>query len=646
MTRGRAGGFRAAALLYLAAPALAAWSGLVHGFGARALPALAIALVVAVRSRAGAGALAVWLVLAPLLAGAAHDPPGAWPGLLLGGARQLTTVSAAPVGHDPWALAAALLLAGTAWIVAAALAPAGAAFIFAVAPWAAALALGPPDAAVWEGAAVVFGALLWRVRARGAIAASVALALASALTAQAVAPRHRWFDLPGAARPRLRSLATEPTFGPLDTRRDGAPMLDVEADAPQLWRAQALDGFDGFGWRVGLPVAPLPQPAAEPMHIRVRVRGLTDELVVAPGRIKRVDGPGEPHAMAGEAWTISPRPQEGDAYDVRADVVRPNGAELQLAPPPRDARLRRYTLLGWSSGAVDTTRVGSITLSLQRRNQASGLPVATPLWGAPPDPAARAAIDRTPYRGVAALARRLAAGARSEWDVVARVQRHLLEGGRFRYTTDVPAPGRYPLADFLLRTHRGYCQHFAGAAALLLRLAGVPARMVAGFATGVRSGGGFEVRDVDAHDWIEVYFEGYGWVPFNPTPAGGPATIPSVVDPLAPAAARGLPGGPATPALAALALAAALAAAARHVRRRDLGEALARLAAPAPATTLSELRAELAHRLGPNTAALAAELECARFAPGAPAAPRAGSLPRALARDVGPWRAALLLLGG
>jgi transglutaminase-like putative cysteine protease len=634
---------RAAALVWLAAPALAAWAALVGGFGTRSLAAVAIAVVVAIRRRVAAAALVAWLALAPLLAGVPGAPPSAWPGLLLGGVQQLTVVSAAPVGHDPWPLAAALLLAGSAWIAGAAVEQGGTAFTFAVVPWAAALALGPPDAAVWEGGAVVLGALLWRVRARGAIVASIALALASAVTAQAVAPRHRWFDLPGAARPRFHSLATEPTFGPLQARRTGAPMLDVQSAAPHLWRAQALDTFDGAGWRVGPPGPPLPQPAAKPVRIHVRVRGLSDALVVSPGRIERVDGPGEPQTAAGEAWIISPRPQPGDTYDVRAGVVSPSTAQLRLAPPPRDPRLRGYTLLGWPRRTARLIRVGSITLPFPRENRAPGLPVATPLWGEPAGARARDAIDRTPYRGVAALARRLAAGARSEWEVVARVQRYLLDGDRFRYTTDVPAPGRHPLVDFLLRTHAGYCQHFAGAAALLLRLAGVPARMVAGFATGIRKGGGYEVRDVDAHAWIEVYFQGYGWVPFNPTPAADAATIPSELDRLATAAPRGAHGGPPTLVLAAIAIAAGLFAAVRHARRRDLGDALARLAAPAPATTLSELRADLALRLGPHTAALAAELERARFAPGAPALPRRRSVARALARDVGVWRAAVLL---
>src|SRR4029453_3654881 len=157
-----------------------------------------------------------------------------------------------------------------------------------------------------------------------------------------------------------------------------------------------------------------------------------------------------------------------------------------------------------------------------------------------PDPDVTATLDLTPYGPVAALARQLATGATSQWEVVARVHRYLLDGGRFRYTTNLPPAGPFPLRDFLLRDRVGDCQHFASAAALLLRLAGGPARVVVGFATGVpEPGGRFTVRDTDAHAWIEVYFQGIGWVAFNPTPAAAQATIPRQLDPLAPATISG-----------------------------------------------------------------------------------------------------------
>jgi hypothetical protein len=294
-------------------------------------------------------------------------------------------------------------------------------------------------------------------------------------------------------------------------------------------------------------------------------------------------------------------------------------------------------------------QIGPLTFALGERDaEPEGFPIDVPAFGTPPDAGVNAALDASPYRGVAALARRLAAGAGTEWKVVARVMHYLRDEGRFRYTTEVVPPGAFPLADFLLHTRAGYCQHFAGAAALLLRLAGVPARMVAGFATGVRSHGRFEVRDTDAHDWIEVYFTGYGWVPFNPTPAVAPAAIPQALDLLGPADARGRGLGSRAWALLGVLAAVALSALRRR-RPPQLGDALGRLLGRPvpPSTTLGRLADELARTLGPHTAALATEAERARFAPGGAGSPRwtRARIARALARDVGPWRAALLLAG-
>jgi hypothetical protein len=335
-------------------------------------------------------------------------------------------------------------------------------------------------------------------------------------------------------------------------------------------------------------------------------------------------------------------------------VVRADAGALRRARAPSDRRIAAYTQLGWPTSPLRRARsalpLWPLGLLLAARSsQPPGFPVDVPPFGDRRDPAATGALARSPYRGVAALARRLASGARTEWKVVARVIDYLRGGDRFRYTTDVGPPGRFPLADFLLHTHAGYCQHFAGAAALLLRLAGVPARLVAGFATGVRRSGRFEVRDVDAHDWIEVYFQGYGWVPFNPTPAVAPAAIAPGLDLLAPAGRRGPMLG--WRAWMVLGVLAAVGLAGSRVRRRprDLGDALARLVRTpsGPSTTLGELADQLARTVGPHTSALAAEAERDRFASPGAAQQRwtSARIARALARDVGPWRAALLLAG-
>lgn len=88
-----------------------------------------------------------------------------------------------------------------------------------------------------------------------------------------------------------------------------------------------------------------------------------------------------------------------------------------------------------------------------------------------------------------------------------------------------------PLEDFLLHSREGYCKHFATAAALLLRAAEVPTRLVCGFVRGEWNplGRYFMVRQRDAHAWIEAYIPGSGWHPFDPTPSGEGKALPSFV---------------------------------------------------------------------------------------------------------------------
>src|SRR5207247_838152 len=95
--------------------------------------------------------------------------------------------------------------------------------------------------------------------------------------------------------------------------------------------------------------------------------------------------------------------------------------------------------------------------------------------------------------------------------------------GGFTYTTHPPRQGPAPLVDFVLHTKRGYCQHFAGAMALMLRYLGIPARVAEGFVSGTydQKTRTWTVTDHDAHAWVEVWFDGYGWLPFDPTPGRG-----------------------------------------------------------------------------------------------------------------------------
>lgn len=90
------------------------------------------------------------------------------------------------------------------------------------------------------------------------------------------------------------------------------------------------------------------------------------------------------------------------------------------------------------------------------------------------------------------------------------------------------------LTDFLVNKRAGYCQQFATAFALLGRSLGYPTRVVVGFLPGkrARGNGTYRVRGTDAHSWPEVYFQGHGWIPFEPTPRSDvPATPPDYTTP-------------------------------------------------------------------------------------------------------------------
>jgi hypothetical protein len=138
----------------------------------------------------------------------------------------------------------------------------------------------------------------------------------------------------------------------------------------------------------------------------------------------------------------------------------------------------------------------------------------------------RATVTRlladSPYDRMYAMAHRLTDGRHSTYQVVHAIQEHLQR----RYTyTESPPQHDYPLPAFLFEDRSGYCQQFSGAMALMLRMAGIPSRVAAGFSAGepAARNGEFAVRDLDAHSWVEVYFNGIGWVAFDPTPAIAPA---------------------------------------------------------------------------------------------------------------------------
>ena len=95
------------------------------------------------------------------------------------------------------------------------------------------------------------------------------------------------------------------------------------------------------------------------------------------------------------------------------------------------------------------------------------------------------------------------------------------------YSLAAPALGRDTVDEFLFATRTGYCEHFSSAFVFLMRAAGVPARVVTGYAGGYRNpvGDYWIVRNSDAHAWAEVWLQGRGWVRVDPTAAVAPERI-------------------------------------------------------------------------------------------------------------------------
>jgi hypothetical protein len=116
----------------------------------------------------------------------------------------------------------------------------------------------------------------------------------------------------------------------------------------------------------------------------------------------------------------------------------------------------------------------------------------------------------------------LTAEAAGPYERVRAILDHLTDRANgFIYSlSTAPGTSGDDLVDFL-RLKRGYCEQYAGAMAVLVRAAGVPARVALGYTPGTeRQDESRVVTSDDAHAWVEVWFDGLGWVPFDPTPIG------------------------------------------------------------------------------------------------------------------------------
>jgi transglutaminase-like putative cysteine protease len=355
------------------------------------------------------------------------------------------------------------------------------------------------------GAAALAGGVL--------LAAGTALATAPAVAHRELVAWQHWdpYDRPD---PRVGvRYVWDAQYGGIRFPAKRTVVLRVEAPpTSSYWRAGTLDEFAAGRWledygtarRSSAGVDPLLPRAAQSgrrlVRERVTVEALRDEHLVGGSVPVRFDAVGVP--LVRPAYGVALLPggaPRGFTYDVEAYAPQPRPAELERSPARYPSPLSRYLRL--AAGTV------------------------APPFGSPSrrtlPPALRA------YAPLAERALTVTHGARTPYEAAVRLESWFRARGGFRYDEHPRQhAGVPPLVDFVTRTHAGYCQHFAGAMSLMLRMLGIPARVAVGFSSGSYDAGArtWTVTDHDAHAWVEVWFRGYGWLPFDPTPGRGRLT--------------------------------------------------------------------------------------------------------------------------
>jgi transglutaminase-like putative cysteine protease len=390
----------------------------------------------------------------------------------------------------------------------------------------------PGTEVIWGiGLLVLSAAWLWIARlGPGQRLVALGVTLAAGLVVLPVAARlnaEAWWDYEnwswfGAERTVRFQWNHE--YGPLEWPREGTTLMLVESEQPLYWKASVLDRFDGYTWSraaAGDTTAAAELgargiiPGGPELDLRhpdwveeatFELRALSSDLVIGAGVTRDVEGTAGTLASADGTLThVGPPLERGDEYTITSYVPQPTPDQLRDAPVPASPRRFAGTTLVGLPSSLDSPTLQTVST----------------LWGRP-NPAAEAALLASPYAEAYRLARRWTADAATPYDAVRTLEERLRSDYDYTPTVDNSS---LPLLSFLFEDEAGYCQQFAGAMGLMTRMLGIPSRVVSGFAPGSPDSetGTYEVRDFDAHSWVEVYFRGIGWVTFDPTPGAAPA---------------------------------------------------------------------------------------------------------------------------
>jgi protein-glutamine gamma-glutamyltransferase len=359
----------------------------------------------------------------------------------------------------------------------------------------------------------------------GAVLVAVAAGASSsaAVAKDGVLAWERWSPSGIGGEPVSVRFVWNANYGGISFPKKKTTVLRITGPKRGLyWRATTLDGFDSDsdGWiedptplsigeaRGRLPEDPLLPARAGNRRTWVRqdveVVRLRESRVVAAAQPVALDGPqlGTVFRLSDGIVQVQRGLARGQTYTVYSYAPRPGPAQLAGLPAAYPAELERFLDIGRTRvdafGTPGRDRLVDDLFEDERY---------LPLW---------------PYEAMWERARLLRADARTPYGAVVAIETWLRSTGGFAYDESPPAAaGAPPLAHFVTDGKRGYCQHFSGAMALMLRMLGIPARVAAGFTSGTYEDGGWTVTDHNAHAWVEVWFPGFGWLPFDPTPGRG-----------------------------------------------------------------------------------------------------------------------------
>jgi transglutaminase-like putative cysteine protease len=276
----------------------------------------------------------------------------------------------------------------------------------------------------------------------------------------------------------------------------------VPANTPAYWQGAVYDSFDGTRWTT------------------------TSADLVKPWA---VDNSGRGTSQTGSVDHLAPSGGTAASRTDTVDVLTAQPLDTVFAP----GRATSYAGAGQVSSDGDgATRLTGGPAKGDRYVVASTQVTASPpvlRAGAGPDatdPRWTALPPQLPTR-IADLAAGLAASTATRYDAVVAVEDYLRTHATYDLNSPLPAPGADAVDDFLFISRRGFCEQFASAAVIMLRTRGIPARLVTGYSQGETSGGTRVMRASDAHAWVQVWYQGTGWVDSDPTASAVPVAHPA-----------------------------------------------------------------------------------------------------------------------